>query len=219
MNLDFYREIHEKEFRRKDSLAQRASVIITGLTTLGGFLAFVIVNYKQSGNAISVFFQFLAAVSLIALGTSAYYLIRSYYVPTLNDIAKPIEWINYWKELLVKYKNSQGTFASADEEFSDYLINLYATIAGENIDANDKRGERLVRSNFALLSAFALVVLTSLVFYYGNNLSREEAKMKGVDQMFTAKDALVCIPAAWIAESDTKPGKRPVPDPAPPKRD
>lgn len=221
MNLDFYREIHEKEFRRKDALAQRVNTIITGLTVLGGLLAFVAVNYKPENPLIDTIFRLLAGTSMIALGVSAYYMVQSYRVPALNDIEKPAEWLRYWQELLVKYKNNQGAFASADEEFNDHLIHLYADVAGENIDANDKRGMRLVKSNNALLATFALLVLTSLVFYYSNYFLPEDMGAKGGNPVFTAKDALFCVPVAQVLNSNGTPGnggpgKRPVPDPAPP---
>jgi hypothetical protein len=215
MNLQFYREIHEKEFRRKDTLAQRASTIIAGLTTLWGLCAFVVVNYKPANNSIDILFWFLAGTSMITLGTAAYFLIRSYRVPALQDIARPIEWVNFWQELVHKYKNRQGTFESAEQEFTDHLIRLYAEVAGENIDVNDRRGTRLVRSNNALLAAFALLILTSLTYYYSNVLLREDRATQGGYAMFTTKDALLCVPAARVLESSPGPGKRPVPDPAP----
>lgn len=212
MDLDFYRETHEKEFRRKDTLAQRASTIIATLTTLCGALGFVVVNHKPTDGQGELVFWPLAGASAIALGTCAFFLVKSYLVPPLNDIAKPTEWLKYWQELLVKYKNKQGGFASAEEEFADHLIQLYADVADGNIEANDTRGSRLVISNYALLSAFALLVVTLLAFYYGNYVF----PTKGVDQMFTTKDALLCIPASRVIEQNVDPGKRPVPDPAPP---
>jgi len=215
MNLDFYRNIHEKEFRRKDTLAQRANTIITIMTTLVGGLAFLLVNFKSVEYLTNVLFGLLSGTSMIVLGISAYYLVKSYRVPPLNDIAKPIEWINYWNELLGKYKNNKGKFASADEEFTDHLIHLYADVTGENIDANFKRGTRLVKSNNALLFAFALLVVSSLTYYYNNYFLQNDLIAKGGDQVFTDKDAMICVPVSHVLGSNGGPGKRPVPDPSP----
>lgn len=216
MNLDFYREIHEKEFRRKDTLAQRANTIITLMTTLVGVFVFLAVDFKPTEeHLINILFGLLAGTSMIVLGISAYYLVKSYRVLPLNDIAKPNEWVKYWKELLVKYKNNKGKFSSADEEFTDHIIDLYATVAGENIEINDKRGTRLVNSNNALLFSFVLLVMTSLTYYYNNYFLQDDMIAIGGDQMLTAKDAMFCVPASRVLGSNGGPGKRPVPDPSP----
>ena len=220
VNLAFYQAIHENEFKRKDTLAQRASTIITGLTTLAGLLAFVAVNYKTNGPSIDAIFWVLAGSAAVALGVAGYFLVRSYRVPALNDIAKPKAWVDYWDELQAKYKKADpgAAFPSATEEFTDHLIRLYAEVAGENIDANFTRGERLVKANNALLSAFALLVLTSLAFYYSSYISPAQAAAPGGDTVFhaNAKDALMCFPAGRMSGATEGPGKRPVPDPAPP---
>lgn len=168
MDLAFFKELHDKEFSRKDRLAQRATTIITAMTTIGGLLAFVVVNYKRSGGLFDVAFGVLSVLSFAAFLRSVIFLVWSYRVPALNQIPSSKDWLIFWEELTKKYKEGTGAFASADAEFTDYLIRLYAEVSELNIDSNDKRGARLVKSNNALLASFVLLVLTALCFYYNN---------------------------------------------------
>jgi hypothetical protein len=215
VDLKFMQDLHNKEFATKESLAQRASTIIAGLTTLGGIVAFVIVNFKPVDPRLTVMFCLAALVAGIALGGAAGYLAWSYRVPPLDDLAKPTQWLSYWNGL--RAQAAAGTVASAEAEFTDYLLTQYAEIGDRNIDANFTRGTRLVASNNLLLASLACVVLTSLVFYYNNYIAGGHAVEKGVRSMITSKDALVCLPAADLltGSGDGRPGPRPVPLPAP----
>ncbi|WLG82941.1 hypothetical protein PSH97_17640 [Pseudomonas cucumis] len=215
MNLDFYREIHEKEFRRKDSLAQRASAIITCLTTLGGVAGFIVMNYKRSIISVDVAFWFFAAASIVMLLIASFWLVQSYRVPVLQDIDRPTEWMLYWKELALKYTSEKGAFNSAEEEFKDHLMNSYADIGSANIDANDKKAVRLNRGNNAVLAAFAFLIIDSLVYYYSNGLLKDYLQVNRGEQMFNLEKSFICIPALEAGNSVNRPGPRPVPGPSP----
>jgi hypothetical protein len=218
MDVKFMQDLHTKEFTTRDALAQRATTIIAGITTLGGLAAFVVVNFKPTGHFIGLLFWPLTIASGIALLAAASYLIYSYRVPPLNDIANPRAWLDYWNSL--KQEVTEGKLASAEAAFTDYLLNQYAEIGTPNIDANFKRGTRLVKSNNFMLASFALIVSTSIVFYYNNYIVRDVDQGKGVKNMLTDANALVCIPAAQMsdmnADSVTRPRPRPVPAPLPP---
>ncbi|WP_152561215.1 hypothetical protein [Halomonas salina] len=220
MDVKFMQELHNKEFALKESLAQRASTIIAGLTTLGGLLAFVAINYEAIEIlSINVMFWLLAIASSITLLSAIYYLIWSYRVPPLNDIGKPKEWLSYWNCLQKKAK--EGELVSAEEKFTDYLLNQYAEVGEGNIATNTNRGERLVTSNNFLLTSFALVVLTSLVFYFSNYVfSTEKASSMEGKKVFAYENSLVCIPAISLLEANNRggPKPRPVPNPGPSPR-
>ena len=213
MDLKFMQDLHNREFATKESLAQRASTIIAGITTLGGLLAFVVVNFRSVGHSIDVGFWLLIAASGIALSVTAFYLIWSYRVPPLNEIARPKEWLSYWNDLKTQVK--AGKVASAETEFTEYLLSQYADIADRNIDANFKRGTRLVNSNNFLLASFFFIVTSSLAFYYNNYILRDEIRPKGGNQMFSGKDTLVCIPAAQVLDAGCGDGPNPRPKPRP----
>jgi hypothetical protein len=216
MDLKFMQDLHNKEFATRDALAQRATTIIAAITTLGGLAAFVVVNFKPTGHSIELLFWLLTLGSGIALAASASYLICSYRVLPLNDIAKPKEWLDYWNSL--KKEVTDAKLASAEAAFTDYLLNQYAEIGDGNIDANFKRGTRLVKSNNFLLVSFVLIVLTSIVFYYNNFVVRGEDLWKGAKNMLVDENTLVCIPAAQIPGMNAvpTPKPRPVPMPRPP---
>jgi hypothetical protein len=238
LDLKFMQDLHNKEFTTRESLANRASTIIAALTTLGGLVVFIAVNFKSGEAAVTFIFWLFIAASVLMLGTAAFYLIRSYNVPALNDLAKPTEWLTYWNEL--KQDVADGKLASAETEFTDYLLRQYAEIGDHNIDANFKRGARLVKSNNFVLTSFVLIVVTSLVFYCNNYILGNSSATKGVAKMLSkdalfclpagqdsgwtgksaevpVKDALVCIPAEQAFDAAGGPKPRPVPSPAPHK--
>lgn len=200
MDLKFVQDLHNKQFATRDSLSQRASTIIAALTTLSGSVIFVAVNFKPAGAVVAAAFWLLTAASGILLGIAGYYLIRSYNVPPLNDLAKPTEWLAYWNEL--KGEVAAGKIASAETEFTDYVLQQYAEIGDHNIDVNFKRGTRLVRSNNFLLASFVAIVVTALVFYSSNYILGEKP-LKGVPIMLS-NDALFCLPASGVAEQTLK---------------
>ena len=189
------------------------------MTTLSGVLGFVAVNYKPVSNYLDIWFWSITSAAILSLVISGYFLVNSYRVPHLNDIAKPSEWVSYWDEIMKKYKEGDGDFASAQDELTDHLIHLYSEIADENIDVNDRKGTRLVYSNYSLLAAFVLLVLTSLTYYFNNHLIQGGSTNKGEAIMLSNKNAFICIQSSFadLFESNGKlPGKRPVPDPSEP---
>lgn len=168
MNLEFYQALYNREFERKETLVGRANAIITLLTASSGSLAYILMNFK-GGHPFEPVFYLLAIASLIVLALSAGYLIWSYTVPVLRGIEKPAQWLAYWDELVEKYKSTgPHPFATADAEFTDHLINLYAATTGANVDSNDDRGNRLNRSNALAFIGVALVTTSALYFYYNN---------------------------------------------------
>jgi hypothetical protein len=211
MDLKFMQDLHNKEFTTRDALAQRTTTIIAGITSLGGFAAFVVVNFKPTGHSVELLFWFLTLVSGIALVAAASFLICSYRVLPLNEIAKPKEWLDYWNSL--KQEVADGKLSSAEEAFTDYLLNQYAETGDLNIDANFKRGTRLVKSNHFLLASFVLIVLTSLVFYYNNYVFQGGELRKEAKNMLVDANTLVCFPAGQIP--NMKPGAGPKPRPVP----
>lgn len=215
MNIQFMQDLHNKEFTMRESLAQRASAIIAGLTTLGGLLAFTAINYKSvEYSLINVMFWLLTTASGITLLFAAYFLVWSYRVPPLNDIGKPKEWLSYWNHLQKQVE--EGEFVSAEAKFTDYLLNQYAEVGEGNIAANFSRGARLVKSNNFLLSSFALVVLTSLIFYFSNYvLSPAKTPLKEANKMFTYENSLFCIPAKSVLQPNDGDGPKPRPVPTP----
>jgi len=215
MDLKFIQDLHDKEFQTKDRLANRASTIVAGITSLSGVLAFIVVNFKALGESTDVIFWVVVVVSGIALAVTCFHLISSYQVPALEQIASPKEWLAYWNEL--KEKDKLKGSNSAQTEFAESLLNDYVETGDRNIAANFTRGTRLVKSNNALLASFVLVVITSLTFYFNNYILEKEIRLKGGNAMFNEKDALLCVPAAQGLHptGEARPKPRPVPDPSP----
>lgn len=220
MDLKFMQDLHNKEFETKEKLAQRASTIIAGITTLGGVLGFVAMNSTGGDLPMERLLWLVVALSGGALIVASWHLITSYRVPALNDIATPREWLEYWNDL--RRQADAGDIESAESEFNSYLISQYAELGDGNIRANFQRGTRLVSSNNYVLASFVLVVLTALVFYFNNYVvaSPQGEVLKGTVTMHDPQNTLICVPAGSLSSvgGGGGPKPRPVPIPVPPPR-
>ena len=175
MNVQFYSDLHAVQVATKERLAQRANTIITGLTTLSGILGFLVVDYSSFGVTEGWPFYVLACATFFLLVVSIGYLIASFRVPFLQEIAPSSQWVSFMKGLRKKYSGQEGAEAKANEEFENYVIEQYAEVADGNKESNTDRGMRLVSSNNALFSALALLVVTSLAYYYLGHVAGTDA--------------------------------------------
>jgi hypothetical protein len=220
VNLDFYRDLHKQEFARSDSLATRSNAIVAGLTTLGGVIGFLVVGFKASGRLPDYIFWSLTIAAGLAVSVAVAFLIAFYAVKPLRDLEKPSAWRQYLAELTAEYKAAQGKFTSAEAEFEYYVIATYAEATDQNIAINTARGYHLIKSNFAMIAAFVLVVSASLSYYYANSINPRVIDVQEVAHMLSNRESLVCVPTGHVVEAATAPGTRPVPGfpppPAPP---
>jgi len=210
MDLEFYRGLHQTEFERENRLATRFDAIVTIFTTLSGLLGFLILNFKaQQGGLVSQGFWVLVGLAGVALAVTVGFLIAASALPHLQDIDKPSEWRKYRKELDAKYAAGNGTAASAQAEFDDFLVDIYVQATDANIARNTTRGYRLQRATYGLLAAFGLLVATFSTYYSTATPAAEPATE--VTKMLATKNAFICT----IAPPGTRPVPSPEPQPAP----
>lgn len=220
MAYEFYRDLHKQEFDRREALSSRGNGILAGLTTLAGALAFLAVGFRETGSILQPAFWVLFGAAGVAVLVAGGYLLGSYLVASLNDIGAPSEWLAYRRELVQEYAAGVGKLCSADEEYEDGLIATYSECAEHNIAVNTTRGNRLVRSNLAMLIGFALVLAAGAAYYYAASQPDETLEAKKVAQLLS-DHGFVCAPLAPAMHAATRPKPRPVPSPAPtpaPKR-
>ena len=211
---EFYRDLHKQEFDRREALSSRGSGILAGLTTLAGALAFLAVGYKGTGPVLQPVFWALLGAAAVAVLIAGVYLLASYAAAPLIDIGAPSEWTKYLSELTREYSAAKGKFASAQDEYEDGLIAAYCECAEYNIPINTVRGTRLVRSNFVMLSAFALVVAAGVAYYYAASQENESLEVNKVIQLLS-DHGFICAPVAPAIKAATRPKPRPVPAPLP----
>lgn len=218
MNVEFFKDLHEKELARRERLSQRSTTIAGWMATLGGILGFLAVNYKLTSYIYDLAFWILAGLALAAFLASIFFWIASFRLPELNQVGAPAEWLAYWLEIKAEYDRGEGTMASPEVEFTDYLVNQYAEVSEGNVKINTTRGWRLVYSNSALLASFAFLVLAALSFYYSQYVVRPATPTALANEMVSSKNALYCIPMADALEARKPkprpdPGRSPNPDP------
>ena len=216
MNIEFFSNIHNKEFATKDRLVQKSNNIITVMTTLAGLFGFVAINYKSTGNNnLDSLFWLVMIVTLICLVLAGYFLIISYRVPHLNEIDRPSKWAKFWQETKTRYDTDKDnqSFDTAKEEFEDYLIQLYCEVADDNIQSNYDRGIKLVNSHSSMLASFVFLVFSYLTYYVNNYLIEHNTPDEQSKSMFNEEKDFICVAinGTEFFEFTGRPGKRPVP--------
>jgi hypothetical protein len=208
VTLEFYQQLHKTEFDRREALSGRSNGIMAGLTTLGGAVGLLLVGHKSQSEYANALFWIFLVLSVIAMASSAFYLIASYSLPPLEDIGGPTGWRTFMQQLVSKYAAEKGTSnSSAQAEFEEALIDRYTSATDSNIKSNTLRGNRLVKSNFAMLGAFVLVVLTAVVYYYSKQGQPDAIDAEKVSEMLANGQGLICVPT----RADHKPVDEPKP--------
>ena len=215
MNIEFYKGLHEKEFERNDSLFQRANLITTVLTTLGGLLGFLVLSYKDTGRLPSIPFWCFWTLSVISISFSCFWLCMSYQVPVLQEISRPSEWLKYFNQLKEYHEHESDVEQKVNADFNDYLMRQFVNVADANISVNTRRGLCLLRSNKFLLAALPLIALSFLYFYAITHGASQNELSPDSNRSMPSEFTLHCI-ADPKESPPSGPSPRPVPRPAPP---
>lgn len=179
-SIEFYKEMHEKELRRKTEIDTSINFPTTLLTILiGGFLFLFKkdnFNYSISDNEHLIFvIIFLTLLFTISTITATVFLIRMYlnkfkkykYLPLSSDLK------NWEDQLIEHYKvhfeniESKKPFKKAlkysRDEFNDKLLNYYITFSTSNQLMNDERLEDNYKSRKYLIFSLILLAIIGII--------------------------------------------------------
>lgn len=164
MNVDFYKELHNREFNRKKELDDAANLPLGLVTLMVGLVTYFI----NEGNTILnfVFFKVIICIMIAFLMVSCFFIILS-----LNNFLKgysykylpmPSDLFKFENETL-SYNSQKSVEEEKKIDYSTYLKEKFSEIATVNKKINDKRGLYLYRSKLFLTLTFILSLV--LLFF------------------------------------------------------
>ncbi|QNJ99096.1 hypothetical protein [Constantimarinum furrinae] len=176
--LQFYKEIHLSELKRKSEIDSSISFPTTLLTLLigGGFYLFQkeIVEY-QDENILSILIIIGGILFLLSIFGAIILLSRMYlnrfrkyrYLPcSLDLINRENElyhhYLNFYKQTDIDKPNKKA-LKDADEEFQKNLLNYYIEFGTHNQLVNDVRIKDFYRSRKILILSIILLAITALL--------------------------------------------------------
>ncbi|MPW28910.1 hypothetical protein F9L16_07840 [Agarivorans sp. B2Z047] len=154
--LNFFKERHLEQIRRRESFLSSVGVIVNGLALAGAVLAFLLNSYTPSNNIdYNSLFWFSLLVSSCLYGLSIYQLYKSFRVPRLEDIETSDCWLSYYKELVAENQGHTTPKSLASNLFAENIISTYSEAEKLNTCSNDLKGKHLEWSQLFLLATLA----------------------------------------------------------------
>lgn len=163
MNIDFYKELHNRELSRRKEIEDGINIPIGIITLMIGLISYFFQEQTD-------FLQECLSKTLIIVIFSSLLVSAFFITMTFNNFLKgyEYEYLPKPKELF-DYENELIKFNSSVKKpervsFEYYLKENFANIANYNKSINDKRSEYLSYSKKAII--FALVFSLILVFIF-----------------------------------------------------
>ena len=160
MNVDFYKELHNRELTRRKEIEDGINMPIALVTLMIGFISYLFQEHKEF--LIECYSKVLVFAIVLSLLVSAFFIVMSF-----NNFLKgyEYEYLPKPKELF-DYENNVSKFntsvnESEKENYEYYLKENFAQIADYNKKINDKRSEYLFYSKKAIIVAlvFSLILI------------------------------------------------------------
>jgi len=167
MNVDFYKELHNRELNRRKEIEDGINIPIGLITLMIGLISYFF--QEESQFLKECLSKILIILIILALLISAFYISMAF-----NNFLKgyEYEYLPKPKELF-NYESGVTEFNSTvkkseRENFEYYLKENFAKIADFNKSINDKRAEYLSYSKKAIIVALIFSLILVLIFILKN---------------------------------------------------
>jgi hypothetical protein len=149
--LDYYRDLYDSEWNRRDEIRQALALPAGVLTLIAGVLVFYArtFSFPQSWSTyVFVFSLITAAASFVV---AVYMLARAVFGPKYTRIPWPSEIRDHEEALLNYYRKRPGGIPAARDEWEAFLIDRYVAAGNRNAANNANSGEYLYKANRAVV--------------------------------------------------------------------
>lgn len=161
LDYEYYRDLYDEEWARRDEIRQAVSFPSGVLTLLAGVLVFYSQTYGfPTGSAARVFVAAMA-VAGVAFMSSVYFLSRSLFGPKYKRIPWPSELRDFQEGLIAYYHGQAGGEAAAREEWERFLVDRYVDATNRNASNNANAGEYLYKANRAVIVALVATAVAA----------------------------------------------------------
>lgn len=169
---DFYKEHYALEVARRHELTGALTLPLGVLSLLVGGLVVIAKEIHAPLDGWKIFQLIALTASFIAVATTTYFLIRSYFNYAYGYVPTPKEIRDYREKLVAYYVSmrlsNDAASKKADKETLEYIDTEYATHAHRNIQNNDTKSAYLHKANGALILSMIFTVAAGLPHLAGS---------------------------------------------------
>lgn len=179
-----FREFHEKELGRKQSINELINIIIGVLSAFIAVVFYLTVNYKFSSILyIDIFFYLCIAGSILFLIFVTFYLVKA-----STNLFKGFEYeeppyprvlSDYYAELEEFYDGSSED--QIEEKYTEYLANVYKQTSDTNSKINDLKYEWIFLSKKYLVIIVLFLFPSAILFSINKICEKAKDKPKKVE--------------------------------------
>ncbi|GAB2533718.1 hypothetical protein [Rufibacter soli] len=170
---DFFKDLYDKEFTRKENIENSVNIPIT-ITTAVAILIFFLLSeyeYKDENIYLNVLFYLPVIIASVLTLIGLYYLIKAY-VSINHDPYRAIPYANQLDNYRISLNNYYTTnlqtlsHTTAEALFLNYLTDLYIQQTSSNTRINDTKLKELNITKLLLSISLSLLVFGFFPFFY-----------------------------------------------------
>jgi len=209
--IQFYEKLYFHELEMREKIVVRLQLPFAMLLALVGFLGYLINNFVGEGSSIAVAaFWLLLVVGGLVLAKAIQHFIAALWGQSYECLPDAKSTDDYKKSLDDFYEEPK----KASESFDDYMLQYFRDCSSSNTKINDKRSLELHNTYSFIIYSIAPLILTFLVFHFGNLDRGHIEKVSNVHIVNPIKFEVMPM----NDEQETKSDTARTPPPPPPKR-
>lgn len=170
LNNVSFKELYEKlyfhEIESREHLNGRLQTPLGIIMSIIAILAFMLQNLNKDVWSLgSLIFYIFFFGSVLSIGISIYFFVRSWYGNTYSFIPSAGETEAYRKILIDTYKPYPDGKNIAESYFDEYVLNCYINCSSINTACNDERSINLHKTNTFIIVTGISAFFAFLMFY------------------------------------------------------
>lgn len=163
---ELYEKLYFHEIESREHLNGRLQTPLAIIMSIIAILAFMLQNLnKDIWSLGSLIFYVFFFGSVLSIGISIYFFVRSWYGNTYSFLPSAAETESYRKELINTYQSYPSGKSLAESYFDEYVLNCYISCSSINTACNDERSISLHKTNTFIIITGVTAFLAFLLFY------------------------------------------------------
>jgi len=176
-----YEKLYFHEIENRDKITSRSQLPLAIFATLISFLGLMLkgVDFNCAPMMLTIFWVLLV-ISSISVISGVIYFIKSFYGHSYEFIPTASATEQYKNDLSTTYEEYENGTTLAKNYLQAYLYRYYHECSSKNSIVNDYRSKCLHRSNTLIIISLLPILLTFLIFNFGNVDSNRNEKIQKV---------------------------------------
>jgi len=165
MKQQLIKELYEYELARKEEIASRGNLLVTGLTLVAGVLGYLTQSYHYSLDFSTCAFLVLITPAFAFYAIAIYCLVNFYKAYKYQVLETPQKLLEHEKELVQYCKEYPSLDTSAERLFDEYLNKIYVECTDTNSRCNDSKAAYQAKAVSILIWALIFSCLASIPYF------------------------------------------------------